>query len=65
LDYEDEANSIYYISRLNLKTLELEPEIISVKAAQVCILGVTGDGQIIFYYNYNPSENGIAITAKP
>ena len=65
LDYEDEANSIYYISRLNLKTLELEPEIISVKAAQVCILGVTEDGQIIFYYNYNPSENGIAITAKP
>lgn len=64
MDNDDLANRMYYINRLNLKTLELENQIITVKAAGIYISGVTDDGQIIFYYEYNPGENGVAVTKK-
>lgn len=64
MDYKDHANSMYYLNRLNLKTLELEHQIITVKAAEIHISGVTDDGQIIFYYKYNPGEKGVVVTKK-
>ncbi len=62
IDYNDNANNIFYINYLNLKTLIVEPKIISVKAAGTHILGVLADGRVIFWYSYNPSENGVCIT---
>jgi len=47
---------------LNLKTLQIEPKIISVKATETHILGVLTDGRIVFWYSLNPSENGVCIT---
>ncbi|MCR4442848.1 MAG: hypothetical protein QHH10_11130 [Peptococcaceae bacterium] len=61
-DRSDNANNMFYLNRLNLKTLQIEPEIISVKAAGTHILGVLADGRIVFWYNLNPSENGVCIT---
>ncbi len=61
-DYDDNANYMYYLNRLNLNTSLVEDRIISVKAAETHILGVLADGRIVFWYNYNPSENGICIT---
>lgn len=49
-------------NRLNLKTLQIEPKIISVKAAEAHILGVLTDGRIVFWYSLNSSENGVCIT---
>ena len=46
----------------HLKTLQIEPKIISVKAAEAHILGVLTDGRIVFWYSLNPSENGVCIT---
>ncbi len=54
-------NNISYLYRLNLKTLNIESKIVSVKAAQTHILGVLSDGRIVFWYNLNPSENGVCI----
>ncbi|MDD2421322.1 MAG: hypothetical protein PHU78_04200, partial [Heliobacteriaceae bacterium] len=61
-DSSDPAQSMFYLNRINLKTLQLEPKIISVKAAQTYILGVLADGRILFWYNLNPSENGVCLT---
>lgn len=61
-DDSDNANNMFYLNRLNLKTLLVEPEIISVKAAEPHILGVLADGRIVFWYSLNPSENGVCIT---
>lgn len=61
-DGKDNANSMFYINQLNLKTFKLEPKIISVKAGQTHILGVLKDGRIVFWYNYCPSEKGFCIT---
>lgn len=47
-DDSDNANNMYYLNRLNLKTLQVEPEIISVKAAGTHILGVLADGALSF-----------------
>lgn len=62
LDVFDNANNISYLNRLNMQTFKVEPGIISVKAAGTHILGVLRDGRIVFWYNLNPSENGICIT---
>lgn len=62
LDGSDNANNMFYLNRLNLKTLLTEPKIISVKAAETHILGVLADGRIVFWYSLNPSENGLCIT---
>ncbi len=56
------AKSMSYLHRLNLETLKLETNIVTVKAAQTNILGVLSDGRIIFWYNLNSIENGIGIT---
>jgi hypothetical protein len=61
-DNNDNAQSMFYLNRLNLKTLQVEPRIVSVKAAQTHILGVLADGCILFWYNLNPSENGVCLT---
>ncbi len=61
-DYDDNANNMFYLNQLNLNTLLIETQIISIKAAETHILGVLADGRIVFWYNYNPSENGICIT---
>lgn len=61
-DAFDNPSSMFYLNRLNLKTLTVESKIISVKAAGTYILGVLDDGRIIFWYCLNPSEKGICIT---
>lgn len=61
-DGNDNANHMSYINRLNLKTLKVEPEVVSVKAAGTHILGVLADGRIVFWYELNPSEKGLCIT---
>lgn len=61
-DSSDYINNVSYINRLDLDTLTVESQIISLKAAQPHILGVLADGRILFYYNFNPSERGICIT---
>lgn len=61
-DFQDNANNMSYINRLDLKTLTVEPPIISVEAAETNILGVLPDGRVIFYYDLNPSERGVCIT---
>jgi len=60
----DYANNTSYVSRLNLKTLQVEPKVISIKAAQTHILGVLADGRMVFWYSLNPSENGVCITKE-
>ena len=60
-DRSNNANSQFCINRLNQQTLQLEPEIITVKAADTHILGVLSDGRIVFWYYLNPSESGICI----
>ena len=61
-DNSDNADNMFYLNRLNLKTLLIEPQIISVKAADTHILGVLSDGRIVFWYSLNPSENGVCMT---
>ncbi len=61
-DSGDNANSKFYLNRLDLKTLQIKPKIVTVKAAQTHILGVLGDGRIVFWYEFNPSESGVCIT---
>lgn len=61
-DSNDNAQSMFYLNRLNLKTMKVDTNLVTVKAAQTHILGVLTDGRIIFWYNYNPSENGVGIT---
>ncbi|MGI6225864.1 MAG: hypothetical protein ACOYJ1_06375, partial [Peptococcales bacterium] len=61
-DNIDYTNNVNYINRLNLKTLQVGSKLITVKAAGTHILGVLSDGRILFWYNLNPSENGICIT---
>lgn len=61
-DSNDNAENMSYLNRLNLKTFKVEPQIISVKAAETNILGVLSDGRIVFSFNFYPSENGICIT---
>ncbi len=61
-DSNDNAKSMFFLNRLNLKTMQVEPKIISLKAAEMHILGVLADGRIVFWYSFNPSENGICIT---
>jgi len=63
-DRSDHANNVNYINRLNLTTLQLEPKIITAKAAETHILGVLADGRTLFWYNLNPSENGVCITNR-
>lgn len=61
-DVNDNANNMFYINRLNIEKQAVEAHIISVKAAGTHILGVLADGRIVFWYNFNPSENGVCIT---
>ncbi|HBW35996.1 hypothetical protein [Desulfosporosinus sp. BICA1-9] len=61
-DDSDNAKDMFYLNRLNHNTLLTEPKVISVKAAKTHILGVLADGRIVFWYNLNPSENGVCIT---
>ena len=56
------TKNMSYLHRLNLETLKLETNIVTVKAAQTNILGVLSDGRVIFWYNLNSIENGIGIT---
>lgn len=63
-DGSDNANNKFYLNRLDLKTLAVESQIISVKAAEPHILGVLADGRIVYWYSYNPSESGVCITDK-
>jgi len=63
-DPSDSTGSIYYLNRLDLRTMAVEQEIISVKAVSPYILGVLGDGRIIFSYYLNPSEKGICISSN-
>jgi hypothetical protein len=60
--WNENANNMFYINRLDLKTLIIEPQIISIKAADTRITGVLNDGRIVFSYNFNPSEKGVCVT---
>ncbi|WP_366921556.1 hypothetical protein MFMK1_001960 [Metallumcola ferriviriculae] len=59
LDY---SQGMSYLHRLDLDTLTVETNIITVKAAQTYILGVLSDGRVLFWYDFNPSENGVCLT---
>lgn len=61
-DRSDNTQSMYYISRVQLKTLEAEHDIIAVKASSPYLLGVLSDGRMIFWYDLNPSERGICLS---
>ncbi len=61
-DPGDSTKNMYYLNRLNLKTMQLEQEIISAQAAEPYLLGVLADGRIIFSYFLNRSEKGICIS---
>ncbi|MGI6224731.1 MAG: hypothetical protein ACOYJ1_00605 [Peptococcales bacterium] len=61
-DTSDNAQSMYYLNRLDLNSLEVETNKVAVKAAPIQILGVLADGLIVFSYYLNPSENGVCIT---
>jgi len=63
-DLDDNANDMFYLNLLDLQKLEVQPQVISVKAAEPYLIGVLGDGRILFSYNLNPSENGICLTKK-
>ena len=56
------TKNMEYINRIDLDTLEVEVNLISIKAADTSILGVLSDGRVVFRYYYNPSESGIGIT---
>lgn len=56
---DDEA----YINRLNLKTMALEPKLITVQGASTHLLGVLEDGRVLFWYDLNPSERGLGVTS--
>ncbi|MTI83077.1 MAG: hypothetical protein FH756_04065 [Firmicutes bacterium] len=60
-DTDNGDNNMHYLYRLNLKTLKVDSKIVSVKAAETHILGVLADGRVLFWYNLNPSENGLCI----
>jgi hypothetical protein len=60
-DTNNDDNNMSYLYRFNLKTLKVDSKIVSVKAAQTHILGVLADGRVVFWYNLNPSENGVCI----
>lgn len=55
-------SDMFYLNRLNLKTFQVEPRLVSVKKAETNILGVLADGRVLFWYNLNPSENGVCLT---
>ncbi len=61
-DNVDNDNNMSYLNRINLETFQVEEQLVSVKAAQVCLLGVLADGRVLFWYSLNPCENGICIT---
>lgn len=59
---ENEAeNVMYYISRINLKTLEIESDLLAIRSGGPHIMGVLTDGRVLFRYYYNESENGVCI----
>ncbi|HHV65075.1 MAG TPA: hypothetical protein GXX46_08400 [Peptococcaceae bacterium] len=62
IDNRDSANSKYYLCRVNLKTLTVEPEVLTISATQPHILGVLENGEIIFWYDLFPTERGICLT---
>ncbi|MGI6686434.1 MAG: hypothetical protein ACOX47_13375 [Bacillota bacterium] len=61
-DNADNDNNMAYLNRVNLKTFQMEEQLVSVKGAETYILGVLADGRILFWYSLNPSESGICIT---
>jgi len=63
-DNADNANNMYYVNGLDLQTLQVEPQLVAVKAADTRLLGVLADGRILFWYHLNPSENGVCITKE-
>ncbi len=60
-DENETKNDMYYINRLNLKTLETENDILEIKGGGPHILGVLADGRVLFCYNYRESESGVCI----
>lgn len=62
VDRNDHTESMNYLNRVNLDTLDVEQQILSIKATRLRILGVLADGRIIFWYDFNPSERGVGIT---
>jgi len=61
-DNDNKDGTMYYINRLDLKTLETETDLLSVRAGGPHILGVLADGRILFRYYYDETENGICIS---
>lgn len=62
IDNKDRAKDVYYIHSLDLKTKDISSDLISITAGEPHILGVLGDGRIVFWYIINPAEMGICIT---
>ncbi|RJE47178.1 hypothetical protein A7K50_04180 [Dehalobacter sp. MCB1] len=60
----DSVNAIHFLNRIRLETLKPEQQIVSVTATDPHILGVLGDGRIVFWYQFNPAEKGICVTSS-
>jgi hypothetical protein len=54
--------NMYFLNRFNINTKTAEEKLMSVKAAEIYILGVLCDGKIIFWYKFTQGEKGICIT---
>jgi hypothetical protein len=57
-DYQDD---IWYVNRIENETLEVEGNLLSIQHAHVELIGVLGDGRILFSYNRNPVEKGLGL----
>jgi len=53
-----------YIHRIDLKTMEIEPNILSIEGARVALVGILTDGRVIFSYYRTTAEQGIGITLE-
>jgi len=60
----DRINTEYHLNRIDLKTLKIEYDVVTCKAADISIMNVYDDGSVLFHYNYNPSESGVCISGK-
>lgn len=60
-DYYETRDDMFYLNRIDLNTLEIETDLLSVMAGGPHILGVLADGRILFRYYYDETDNGVCI----
>lgn len=57
----DYMEDIWYVKRIDNETLEVEGNLLSIQHAQVELIGVLGDGRILFSYYRNSVEKGLGL----